>query len=93
MHFQHTGWLLCAATLRGSNAPRSSEPVATLTVAAAADLTDVFGEVGGRELRDLAGQQFRYIAVAQPALEPYGQATIDALRNARLWEAVQPKVV
>jgi molybdate transport system substrate-binding protein len=31
--------------------------------------------------------------VAQPELAPYGQATIEAVRNSHLWEAVQPKVV
>jgi molybdate transport system substrate-binding protein len=170
MHHRHAGCVLCVAALLGSCGPRrASEPAATLTVGAAANLTDVFGEVGRafkaktgidvvfsygstaqlaqqldngapfdlfaaadtehvdslvssrkltsdsraiyalgqlalwipkggeqsgvRELKDLAGQQVRYIAVAQPALAPYGQATIEALTNARLWDAVQPKVV
>jgi molybdate transport system substrate-binding protein len=151
MHHRHAGCVLCVAALLGSCGPRrASEPAATLTVGAAANLTDVFGEVGRafkaktgidvvfsygstaqlaqqldngapfdlfaaadtehvdslvssrkltsdsraiyalgqlalwipkggeqsgvRELKDLAGQQVRYIAVAQPALAPSGQA-------------------
>jgi len=162
-------WILCAASLLGScDNRRASEPAATLTVAAAANLTDVFGEIGAafkaktgvevvfsygstaeltqqidngapfdlfaaadkehvdslvsdgkltrdsravyalgqlalwipngeqnriRELKDLTSKTVRFIAIAQPELAPYGQASIDALRNARLWEAVQPKIV
>ena len=48
---------------------------------------------GIRELKDLATKQVRFISVAQPELAPYGQATIEALKNSHLWEAVQPKVV
>jgi molybdate transport system substrate-binding protein len=157
------------AVLLGScNARRAPEPAAKLTVAAAANLTDVFGEVerafkaktggevvfsygstaelaqqidngapfdlfaaadtehidslvksrkltadsraiyalgqlalwipkgeqsGVRELKDLTGRQVRFIAVAQPELAPYGQATIEVLKNAKIWDAVQPKVV
>jgi molybdate transport system substrate-binding protein len=48
MRSRHAGWTLCAAALLGScEARRTSEPAAKLTVAAAANLTDVFGEVGG----------------------------------------------
>jgi molybdate transport system substrate-binding protein len=48
---------------------------------------------GIRELRDLSKQPVRFIAVAQPQLAPYGQATIEALKSAGLWEATQPKIV
>jgi molybdate transport system substrate-binding protein len=52
------------------------------------------GERSGiRELQDLAKRPVRFIAVAQPRLAPYGQATIEALKNAALWEATQPKIV
>ena len=52
------------------------------------------GERNGiRELRDLTKQQVRFVALAQPALAPYGQAAVEALKNAGLWEAVQPKLV
>jgi molybdate transport system substrate-binding protein len=169
MHARHARWLLCTAALLGScNARRAPEATAKLTVAAAANLTDVFGEVGRdfkaktgvevifsygstaqlaqqiengapfdlfaaadkehvdalvssrkvtadsravyalgqlalwipkgeqngvRELKDLAGQQVRFVAVAQPELAPYGRATIEALRNAGLWDTVHPKLV
>jgi len=48
---------------------------------------------GIRDLRDLAKQQVRFIAIAQPELAPYGQATIEVLKNAGLWDATQPKLV
>jgi molybdate transport system substrate-binding protein len=52
------------------------------------------GEQSGiRELKDLAGRKVRFISVAQPELAPYGQATIEVLKNAGIWDAVQPKVV
>jgi len=52
------------------------------------------GEQSGiSELKDLAGQRVRFISVAQPELAPYGQATIEVLKNSHIWEAVQPKVV
>lgn len=50
-------------------------------------------EKGVRELKDLTGRQVRVIAVAQPELAPYGQAAMEALKNAHLWDAVQPKLV
>jgi molybdate transport system substrate-binding protein len=52
------------------------------------------GEQSGvKEMKDLAGKEVRFIAVAQPELAPYGQATIEALKTAGVWEAVQRKVV
>jgi molybdate transport system substrate-binding protein len=52
------------------------------------------GEQSGiRELKDLARREVRFISVAQPELAPYGRATIEALKNSQLWEAVQSKVV
>jgi molybdate transport system substrate-binding protein len=50
-------------------------------------------KLGVRELKDLAGQQIKFIAIAQPDLAPYGQASVDVLKGAGLWEAVQPKLV
>jgi molybdate transport system substrate-binding protein len=48
---------------------------------------------GIRELKDLAGRQVKFIAIAQPALAPYGQASVDVLKGAGLWDAVQPKLI
>jgi molybdate transport system substrate-binding protein len=169
MRARYRGWLLCAVTLLGScRAPRAAEPPAKLTVAAAANLTDVFGEVGRafkektgvevifsygstaqlatqidkgapfdlfaaadtdhvdslvagkqlasdsraiyalgqlalwmpesppsgvHELKDLAEPQIRFVAIAQPELAPYGQASVDVLKGAGLWDTVQPKLV
>jgi molybdate transport system substrate-binding protein len=51
------------------------------------------GEQSGiRELKDLAMQKVRFVSVAQPELAPYGQATVEALKNSHLWDVVQPKV-
>jgi molybdate transport system substrate-binding protein len=169
MFIRHAGWILCGVALLGScNAPQNPQSAAKLTVAAAANLTDVFGEVGQafktktgvdvvfsygstaelaqqvengapfdlfaaadtehvdslvaahkltaasravyalgqlalwipagersgiRELQDLARRPVHFIAVAQPQLAPYGQATIEALKNAALWKPTQPKIV
>jgi molybdate transport system substrate-binding protein len=52
------------------------------------------GEQNGiRELKDLGSPKIHFIAVAQPKLAPYGQAAVDALKNANLWETLQPKIV
>lgn len=52
------------------------------------------GEQSGvHELKDLAGKEIRFIAIAQPELAPYGQATVEVLKGAGLWDAVQPKLV
>ena len=166
MRARTIGWVLFAAALLGScSAPRPAE--GKLTVAAAANLTDVFGEVGRafqaktgvevifsygstaqlatqidkgapfdlvaaadkehvdslvatqkltsdsraiyalgqlalwipeggpaiHELKDLAGKDVRFIAIAQPELAPYGAATVEVLKGAGLWDAVQPKLV
>jgi len=45
------------------------------------------------ELKDLAGKDVRFVAIAQPELAPYGQATVEVLKGAGLWDAVQPKLV
>jgi ABC-type molybdate transport system substrate-binding protein len=46
--FQQAGWLFCAAALLAScgSSPRTPEAASKLTVAAAANLSDVFGQVG-----------------------------------------------
>ncbi len=51
------------------------------------------GPSGTQELKDLAAPKIHFIAVAQPALAPYGQAAVEALKNARLWEPLQSKIV
>ncbi|MBZ5673673.1 MAG: molybdate ABC transporter substrate-binding protein [Acidobacteriia bacterium] len=52
------------------------------------------GEQSGvHELRDLAGPQIRFVAIAQPDLAPYGAATVEVLKGAGLWDRVQPKLV
>lgn len=166
MRARHAGRLIFAAALLSScSAPRPTD--GKLTVAAAANLMDVFGEVGAafhaktggevifsygstaqlatqidkgapfdlfaaadtehvdslvatqkltkdsraiyalgqlalwipeggpaiHELKDLAGKDVRFVAIAQPELAPYGQATVEVLKGAGLWDAVQPKLV
>ncbi len=46
-----------------------------------------------RNLNDLANSGFRAIAIATPSLAPYGAAAIDTLKQANLWNGIQPKVV
>lgn len=45
------------------------------------------------ELKDLANKEIRFISVAQPKLAPYGQATVEALNKAGLWDLLEPKMV
>ena len=168
MRLRPAGWILCGAVFLGSCAPRTNQPPAKLTVAAAANLTEVLGKVGRafkaktgvevvfsygstaqlatqiengapfdlfaaadtehvdsliasrkltsdsravyalgqlalwipeggpsgvHELKDLAEPQIRFVAIAQPELAPYGQASVDVLKGAGLWDTVQPKLV
>jgi molybdate transport system substrate-binding protein len=51
------------------------------------------GSSGVHELKDLGEPQIRFVAIAQPELAPYGQATVEVLKGAGLWDAVQPKLV
>ena len=52
------------------------------------------GEPGGiQDLKDLAAPKIHYIAVAQPKLAPYGQAAVEALTRAHLWEPLKGKIV
>ena len=47
--------------------------------------------VGG--LASLTDPQVRHVAVANPKYAPYGRAAVAALRSARLYDALQPKLV
>jgi molybdate transport system substrate-binding protein len=52
------------------------------------------GESSGiQDLKGLAAPTIHFIALAQPKLAPYGQAAVDALKNAHLWEPLQRKIV
>jgi molybdate transport system substrate-binding protein len=44
-------------------------------------------------LNDLAGDEVKFVAIAQPDLAPYGHAAVEALHAAGIWDAVQPKLV
>lgn len=44
-------------------------------------------------LEDLLDPAVTWVAIANPELAPYGRAAQEALQNAGLWEALQPKVV
>lgn len=46
-----------------------------------------------RTLNDLAKSDVRAIGVAKPELAPYGEAAIDSLKNAGLWDKVEKKIV
>lgn len=48
---------------------------------------------GAGGLEGLAGPQIRFVAMAQPDLAPYGRATVEVLKDAGLWNRVQPKLV
>ena len=44
-------------------------------------------------LAGLTDPSIRIIAVAKPELAPYGSAAVEALKNAKLWDKVQKKIV
>lgn len=44
-------------------------------------------------LRELAGPAVKTVAIANPEHAPYGQAAVQALRSAGVWERVKPKLV
>jgi len=48
---------------------------------------------GVREVKGLTRPEIRFIAIAQPALAPYGEAAVEAMKASGLWEALQPKIV
>src|ERR1022692_4361200 len=77
MRARNTGYVLCAAALLGScSAPRPTD--AKLIVAAAANLTDVFGEVG-RAFKAKTGLEviFSYGSTAQLATQIENGAPFD----------------
>lgn len=43
-------------------------------------------------IEDIIRPDIRFVAVAQPDLAPYGRATVEALKAAGIWDAVQPKI-
>ena len=46
-----------------------------------------------KSLADLTAARFAHIALANPEHAPYGKAARAALQNAKLWSALQPKIV
>lgn len=44
-------------------------------------------------IENLAKPEIRFIAIAKPELAPYGQASVEALRNLGLWDKIQAKIV
>jgi molybdate transport system substrate-binding protein len=46
-----------------------------------------------RRIEDLTKPGVKFVAIAKPDVAPYGRASVDALRAAGLWEAVEPKIV
>ena len=50
-------------------------------------------ETSAHGLSDLDGPSIRFIAIAQPQLAPYGQAAVETLQSAHLWESVKSKIV
>jgi molybdate transport system substrate-binding protein len=49
--------------------------------------------VESSRIQDLTAPKIRFIAIAQPKLAPYGQAAVEALKKAQLWEPLQSKIV
>ena len=49
--------------------------------------------IGARELADLRKPAVRFIAIAQPALAPYGEAAVEALQSSGVWPETRSKIV
>ena len=56
-------------------------------------VVNVASGVAVRSLADLAKPEVKKIAIATPELAPYGLAAKQALERAKLWEALEPKIV
>jgi len=46
-----------------------------------------------RDIKDLTSSKVRFIALAQPMLAPYGEASVEALKASGIWESLQAKIV
>jgi molybdate transport system substrate-binding protein len=55
--------------------------------------TPADSELSLERIEDLTQLQVRQVAMANPAHAPYGVAAREALQNAGVWEAVQPKLI
>jgi molybdate transport system substrate-binding protein len=44
-------------------------------------------------IQDLTRAEVKQVAIANAQLAPYGQAAVETLKNLRIWNAIQPKVV
>ena len=44
-------------------------------------------------LHDLTKSDIRAIGIAKPEMAPYGEAAVEALKNARLWDKIEKKIV
>jgi molybdate transport system substrate-binding protein len=44
-------------------------------------------------VEELKSDEVKIVAVANPKLAPYGQATVETLQKLGLWNAIQPKIV
>jgi molybdate transport system substrate-binding protein len=51
------------------------------------------GRVGEASLATLADSEFRWLALAEPAVAPYGAAARQALESLGAWESIQARVV
>jgi molybdate transport system substrate-binding protein len=51
------------------------------------------GGKGVQSIEDLASPDVRIIAVANPRLAPYGEAAVEALKRAHVWDRVNSKIV
>ncbi len=50
-------------------------------------------ELKATRVEDITGKQFERIAIAKPDVAPYGRATVESLRNLKVWEEIEPRVI
>jgi molybdate transport system substrate-binding protein len=46
-----------------------------------------------KRIEDLASPLVRTVAIAKPELAPYGEAAVETLKAAGIWDQIQPKIV
>lgn len=46
-----------------------------------------------KSIENLTDDRFKQIAIADPKGAPYGAATVEALKNAGIWDTIQPKII
>jgi len=50
-------------------------------------------ELKATRIEDITAKEFERIAIAKPDVAPYGRATVESLRNLKIWDAIEARVI